>query len=155
MGAKVTDWESAHSRGTDGCSAGKCYGSRVEVGQGESQYEYITVETTPEGRVDGYEEALGGDELIPGIAEHIALSKLPHDTRVLEAFVGHENGSCKIINVRSKTLGQWFANPKVGDPSGDMNIDLHGIDENGESTYPEHLSVASVSLGFTHRGTAC
>ncbi len=155
MGAKLADWESAHPRGTEGCSQGKCFGSRVEVTQGESQYEYITVETTPEGRVDRYEQALGGDEVIAGVAEHIVLSKLPHDTRVLEAFVGHENGSCKIVNVRSKTLGRWFANPKVGDPSGVMSIDLHGVGANGESTYPNHLSVASVGLGATQHGTAC
>ena len=155
LGAKLADWEAAHPRGTEGCSAGKCFGSKVQVGPSESQYEYVTVETTPEGRVDGYEQALGGDEVIPSVADRIVLSKLPRDARVLESFVDHENGSCKIINVRSKTLGRWFANPMVGDPSGTMGIDIHGINENGESTYPDHLSVGSVGLGATHQGTPC
>lgn len=154
LGAMLTDWESAHPRGTEGCSAGKCFGSKVEVAPNESQYEFILVETTPEGRVDGYEQALGGDELIPAAAEQAALRLFPSDTRVLTSFVSHENGSCKIINVRSKTLAHWFANPKVGDGSGEMSIDIHGEDENG-STYPDHVSVASVGLGSSPRGTAC
>jgi hypothetical protein len=156
LGATLADWESAHPRGREGCSAGTCYGSKVEVGPNESQYEYTTVETTPEGRVDGYTQALGGDEVIPGVAEHIALALFPHDTRVLESFVEHSaTGSCKSINVKSKTLGRWFAARKVGDPSGVMSIDLHGNNENGESTYPGELSVAGVSLGPASRGTNC
>jgi hypothetical protein len=155
LGARLPDWELAHARGTDGCPAGKCFGSRVQVGPSEAQYEYLSVETTPEGRVDGYTQALGGDEVIPGVAKHIVFALLPHDTRVLSTFVGHENGACKIINVQSKTLGRWFANPRVSDGSGVMSIDIHGIDENGESTYPGELSRAEVELGPTHPGTAC
>ncbi len=127
----------------------------MQVGANESQYELVTVETTPEDRVDGYEQALGGDELIPSVAEHTVLALFPHDTRVFESFVGHENGACKIINVQSKTLGRWFANPKVGNGSGVVSIDIHGDSENGESTYPRELSVAQVDLGPTHRGAAC
>jgi hypothetical protein len=155
LGATLTDWEAAHPRGTEGCSAGECFGSRVQVSPNESQYEFVDVETTPEGRVDGYTQALGGDAVIPAVAKHIVLALLPRDTRVLETFVGHEGGSCEIINVRSKTLGHWFANPKVGDGSGVVSIDIHGDSENGESTYPGNLSLAGVSLGPTHHGTAC
>jgi hypothetical protein len=128
----------------------------VQVGPNETQYEFVSVGTTPEGRVDGYTQALGGDEVIPGVATHIALALFPHDTRVLESFVQHgEGGSCKTINVQSKTLARWFADPKVGDPSGVMSIDLHGIDENGESTYPGELSRAEVGLGPGTRATSC
>jgi hypothetical protein len=93
--------------------------------------------------------------VLPAVARHIVLALLPRDTRVLESFVGHENGACETINVRSKTLGRWFANPKVSDGSGIMSIDIHGDNENGESTYPDKLSLAEVGLGRTHRGTAC
>lgn len=156
LGAKLADWESAHPRGKEGCEEGKCFGSRVEVAPGESQYEYILVETTPEGRVDGYTQALGGDEVIPGVAEHIVLALFPHDTRVLDSFVKHgASGSCKSINVQSKTLARWFANPKVGDASGIMSIDIHGDNENGESTYPGELSLAEVGLGRASREAAC
>jgi hypothetical protein len=153
IGGKLSVWEAAHPRGTAGCSAGKCFGDHVEVAPGESRYEYIGVETTPEGRVDGYQEALGGGELTPGAAEHIALSNFPHDTRVISTEVSHENGSCKLITVKSKTLGRWFANPRVSDGSGVMSIDIHGVSpESGESTYPDHLSEASVSLGHATPG---
>jgi hypothetical protein len=156
LGAKLSDWESAHLRDTAGCSAGSCFGSKVQVGPSKSQYEYTTVETTPEGRVDGYTQALGGGEVTPGVAEHIALALFPHDTRVLDSFVEHSpTGSCKSINVKSKTLGRWFAARKVGDASGVISIDLHGDNENGESTYPGELSVASVGLGRASRGTNC
>lgn len=155
LGATLADFEAAYPRGTAGCSLGKCFGSKAEVGPEESQYEYVTVETTPEGRVDGYEQALGGDEVIPSVAEHIVLSKFPHDTRVIESYVTHENGECKTLVVQSRTLGRWFANPKTGDAAGFMNIDLHGVNESGESTYPDHLSVANVSLGRGAREAPC
>jgi hypothetical protein len=156
IGARLADWESAHPRGTEGCSEGKCFGSKVQVGPSESEYEFVSLETTPEARVAGYTQALGGDEVIPGVAEHIVLALFPRDTRVLESFVTHSaTGSCKSINVQSKTLARWFANPKVSDGSGVMSIDIHGIDKNGESTYPGELSRAEVGLGPTHRGTAC
>jgi hypothetical protein len=97
--------------------------------------------------VDSYTEALGGDELIPAVAEHIVLSKLPPDTRVIRTFVSHENGSCKTITVQSKTLGHWFANPKVSNGSGLISVDIHGTNQSGESSYPDHLSEAIISLG--------
>lgn len=156
LGARRVDWEAANPRGTETCPQTKCFGRWVEGTPGEPRYEYAVVETTPEGRVDGYEQALGGGEVTPAEAEHLVLSKLPPDTRVLDTFVEHgEYGSCKIIKVQSRSLGRWFGSPNVDDASGVMNIDIHGVASNGESTFPKNLGIALVSIAPMPRGAGC
>jgi len=152
FGATLANWESAHPKSTEGCTEG-CYGGQVEVAPNEFQDEFHGVLISSEGRVDHYEQDLGGSELDPAAAEQAALAMLPHDTRVISSEVSHENGSCKIITVQSNDLGRWFADRKGGGTYGLAEIDLHGVDpETGESTYPAHLSEASVSVGQSSPG---
>lgn len=155
LGTKLADWETAHPRGTDGCSAGTCFGPKVQTGPNESSYEFVTVETTPETRVDGWTQNLGEGQ-IEAAAKVAVRQLLPKDTRTLQFFIDHENGSCAIWNVQSATLGRWFAAPKVGDPQGLMSIDLTGSNANGEPVWdPEKVTTANVSLGTTKLGTSC
>jgi hypothetical protein len=158
LGATLPDWESAHPRGREGCSEGHCYGRKVQLGPNESQYEFITVETTgpPENRVDGYTQALG-EGVIEATAKAAVQRLLPRDTRTLNFFVKHQNGSCGNWNVQSATLARWFAaNPHVGDPQGILGIDLYYANSNGESEYnPNKVSIANVSVGPTSHDASC
>jgi hypothetical protein len=97
--------------------------------------------------VTHYEQNLGGSDLSPGAAQQAALAMLPRDSRVVHSEVSHENGSCKILIIQSHTLRRWLANPGIGNTSGLVEVDLHGVDPgSGESTYPAHLSEAAVGL---------
>jgi ABC-type Fe3+-hydroxamate transport system substrate-binding protein len=158
LGAKLPEWESVHPRGTEGCSAGYCYGGKVQLGPNESQYEFITVETSgpPDNRVDGYTQALG-EGVIVAAAKAAVLKLLPSDTRTLAFWVEHQNGSCASWNVRSATLGRWFAaNPKVGDPQGIIGINLYTPNSNGESEYsPNKVSLANVGVAPERHGISC
>ena len=155
LGAKLSEWETAHPKRTEGCPAGTCFGTKVPTGSNESAYEFMTLETTPEGRVDGYSQALG--EGISVAAARQAVRKLlPSDTTTVEKWTDHEGGSCLIWNVRSPTLGRWFAATKVGDPEGNMSIELSTENSSGEAEYnPEKVTVANVGLGATHHGIRC
>jgi hypothetical protein len=157
LGAKLTDWESAHPKATESCAEG-CYGSKVQLAPGESQYEFTSLSTGGDtnNRVTGYSQALMEGTSIAA-AKVAVLRLLPRDTRTIELWTDHENGSCLIWNVRSATLDRWFAaNPKIGDRSGVMGIDLHTTSAGGESEYkPSNVTVAGVGVGATHRGISC
>jgi hypothetical protein len=158
MGATLADWERAHPKGSDGCSAGHCYGRKVQLNPGESMYEFTTTETSgpPEKRVTGYTQALG-EGVILAAAKAAVLQVLPLDTKTLAFWVEHKAGSCALWNVRSATLGRWFAaNPHVGDSQGVLGIDLRYTNANGESEYdPNKLSIASIGVAANHRGDGC
>jgi hypothetical protein len=144
-GATIADFESAHPKNSTACAEG-CYGQAVEVAPNETGAEFHGVNVNG-GRVTHYEQDLGGSELAPAAAEQTALAMLPRDAHVVRSEVSHENGSCKILVVRSNTLARWFADPAIGNTSGLVEVDLHGVDpESGQSTYPAHLSEAAVGL---------
>ena len=160
LGAKLSDFEAAHPRGTAGCEKGTCYGPKVatNTSPAEASYEFVSVSSNgAENRVDGYDQTIG-ESVIPNIAKHTVLQYMPRDTRTLDFWVEHgSNGSCGLWNLQSATLAKWFADPKIGDPQGHVIADLYKPNANGESEYSDSagISFANVSVGEDHRGEGC
>jgi hypothetical protein len=132
-----------------------CFGTKVQTGSNESAYEFTVLERTPEGRVDGYGQSFEHGTSAAA-AEEAARHLLPSDTATIEKFTDHIGGSCLIWNVRSPTLGRWFASPKVGDPAGNMSIVLSTNNPSGEPEYnPDNVNFAEVGLGVRDRNISC
>jgi hypothetical protein len=153
LGATKANWESAHPKETSGCSAGTCYGPTINS---EGTHEFRLVTTTPEGRIDGYEQSFS-DGTSAAAAKEAVQRLLPSDTRTISFTVAHTStGSCGLWNVQSATLGRWFADPKVGDGRGVMGIDLFSEGASGESAYSaSNVTTAIVSLAPSSPGTNC
>jgi hypothetical protein len=153
LGAPKANWESAHPKETSGCSAGTCYGPAINS---EGTPEFRVVTTTPEGRIDGYEQSFPHGTSAAA-AKKAVQRLLPSDTRTTSFTVPHTStGSCGLWNVQSATLGRWFANPKVGDGRGVMGIDLFSEGTNGESAYSaSNVTTAIMSLAPSSSGTNC
>ncbi len=106
--------------------------------------------------MDGYEQALG-DRTSLAVAKADVLKLLPSDTTTTAFWIDHENGSCALWNLKSLTLGRWFAaDKKVGDSQGALGVDLSAHDSNDESVFnPNNVSIAIVSIAPAKKGTSC
>jgi hypothetical protein len=157
LGAKLSDWETAHPKNSTGCSAGGCYGARV-MADGSLMDQFVLVSTTgaPEYRVDGYEQAIG-DGTPLATAKAAVLGLLPKDTRTTAFWIAHtETGSCALWNLQSKTLGQWFGGKKVGDPQGHLGIVLASATTEGTSAFaPNNVPHASINIAPEEKGGNC
>jgi hypothetical protein len=125
---------------------------------GELTYEFTGFTTTgpPDYRVDGYDQAIrDGTQL--AAAKVAVLALLPSDTKTTSFRVAHgASGSCALWNVRSKTLGRWFAGKKVGDPKGDLGIVLDTVDSSGNIAFARrNVTHASVGLAPASKGDSC
>ncbi len=157
LGAMLAAWESAHPKNSEGCSAGGCYGGRV-MSSGSETDEFKLLRTTeePENRVTGFERAFP-DGTSVGAAKDALLRLMPSDTRTTLYTVDHtETGSCGLWNLKSATLGKWFAGKKVGDPQGVIGVVLSTTSESEKPTFDSNnVSTAGVGVGPEEKGGNC
>jgi hypothetical protein len=157
LGATLTAWESAHPKNPAGCEATPCYGGQMpDGGKLTDQFSELTTTEAPEYRVDGYTEAIGdGTSLATAKADVLKL--LPADTTVTAFWISHEGGSCAFWNLKSATLGRWFAKTqKVGDAQGALGIAFFAYTSGDEWTFdPNNVSNAEIGIAPERRGTSC
>jgi hypothetical protein len=155
FGAKLADWETAHPKGTEGCTQG-CYGTKVQTGPNESSYEFTVLSSGgAENRVDGYTQALPEGTGVVAAKEAV-LKLLPSDTHPQEFWITRQNGSCANWNLKSATLARWLADPKIGDPQGIVGVVFSTPNANGEGEYnPNKVSFANVGVGPERHGISC
>jgi hypothetical protein len=159
LGAKLADWAAAHPKNSSGCEETPCYGEAV-MDSGKLTPEFSGVSTTeaPAYRVDGYRQAIA-DGTPLAVAQSDVLRLLPSDTRPTAFFVTHSaSGSCASWNLKSATLGRWFAEsgPKVGDAQGALGVDFFAYNSSDEPSYSStSVSNAIVSIAPAQKGTSC
>ena len=158
MGAKIADWTKAHPKHSAGCPAGGCYGGEAKVG-GDPAIQFVTLTTTgaPDYRVDGYTQAIG-DGTSLAAAKAAVLKLLPSDTKATAFSIDHDDGngsSCAFWNLTSKTLGAWFSGKKVGDPKGQVGIELNTVGSNGWVYKANDVAEAVVGIAPIANGTSC
>jgi hypothetical protein len=157
LGAKLSDWETAHPKNTTGCSAGGCYGQRVMVdGSLMDQFVLVTTTKAPEYRVDGYEQGIG-DGTSLAAARAAVLELLPKDTRTTAFWVAHTaTGSCALWNVQSPTLARWFGGKTVGDSRGELGIVLAAVTVEGTWAFTSsNVPHASIGIAPEEKGGNC
>jgi hypothetical protein len=118
--------------------------------------EFITVMTTPDGRVDGYTQNFPNGTPL-ATAKRAVLALMPSDTQTVAYFIGKgTSGQCGLWNLRSKMLGGWLSSPKVGDSQGDIGVSLNTVKADGSSTYdPSNINEAIVDIVPSNRSTPC
>jgi hypothetical protein len=157
MGAKLSDWATAHPANPGGCEEIPCYGGRiVDGGQTTNEFSGVTTTGAPAYRIDGYHQAIG-DGTALAAAKAAVRRLLPSDTKVIAFWITHStSGSCASWNLKSETLGRWFAEKKVGDARGDLGIDFFAYNSSDEPVFkPGDVSNAIISIAPAQRETNC
>jgi hypothetical protein len=139
FGATTADWNANHVATTDsGLAAGCCYNpdSTLPKVNGHVAYRYFTVNPTND-RVMNYLM-----DLHPGttIAEAKAemLREFPSDASVLWFAV---KDTCAQMEVQSATLGNVFGTPSIGDPKGEVFVEVYTVQAGGDAIYdPRNLN---------------
>jgi hypothetical protein len=78
---------------------------------------------------------------------------MPKGSDVGPIIVDHIGGSCGLVTVRSPALAKVSSNPKIGDPSGVVGIDLEYINANDDVVFsPKNVEDAQVQpLAFSSK----
>jgi hypothetical protein len=158
MGSSLTSFELAHPKNLSRCPAGTCFGTEMNNSEGDAD-EFVLLTTTggQVNRVDGYTQAFS-DGTTVAEARAAALALMPKDTRITSYFIQHDSlgSTCAFMNLRSRTLGRWFSEKKVGDPAGVMGIEFSTATASGAYVYkPHNIESASVSLAAVNHSIDC
>jgi len=149
MGARLSAFRAAYPRvaSEDG------YGSAPGHPPGQC-CEFHDVSTTglAGDRVDGYTQAFSSGTGLAA-AKLKVLALMPRDTVTTAFFIQDYAGTtCALWNVRSSTLGRWFA--RVGDAEGVMSIDLNTL--NTQTAFsPNDVTEAAISTGPATHSSSC
>jgi hypothetical protein len=166
LGAQLSDWAKAHPKNATNCSAGGCYGGRVNDG-GQLRDQFVTVLTVGKPpRVYAYDQAIG-DGTPLAAAQRAVLALLPPDAKTTAFWIDHHDGdgnSCAFWSLNSKTVASLltsFYHPKTGKSlgpppkPGDIGIELNTVGANGLVYKPDDVADASVSAGLLAKSSTC
>lgn len=157
-GALLHYWSHAHHKNRRGCPAGTCYGLSLP-GNSDQTTQFIAVQIAG-GRVIGYSQAFPAGTLPEVVAKRQVLAFLPTDTKTMSAWVQHDSqgNTCLMWNVRSRKLGRWLAAKTIGDPRGEVGIELSHL-PTGQAMQLSNSATradgAIVSLAPMRRSNVC
>lgn len=104
------------------------------------------------GRVVGFTMQFAGSGLSSADAKTRARALLPSDVAVVYDDM---HPQCEAIQYKSATLGKVFADPKIGDPDGLVDLTLSSLAASG-TLDPAHVSTAAMGLGSSQdRSSSC
>jgi hypothetical protein len=138
-------FEAGHEKAppTNACA---CYGLPLTRGN-QIVWEFSAVTTSPERRVDGFQYSFpAGTDIVS--ARATIMSLMPRDALPIAFRVSHQNGSCALLDLRSKTLAKWLGTKKEGDTDGNAGVVLFKALADGSSVYEaKDVTDATVSIG--------
>jgi hypothetical protein len=139
FGATTADWNAHHVATTDsGLAAGCCYNpdSTLPRVNGHVAYRYFTVNPTNDRVMNYLMDLHPGTTIAQAKAE--MLREFPSDASVLWFAV---KDTCAQMEVQSATLGKVFATPAIGDPKGEVFVEVYTVQAGGDAIYdPRNLN---------------
>ena len=132
IGSTVAVMKSAHgrARGPHGvCSAANsCFGLPVKNDESGKTFQFTDVSVAG-GLIAGYDQNFVRDTSAESAVSQI-LKWLPKGSIAGKIIVDHIGGSCGLVTITSPALAPVLSNPKIGDPSGVIGVDLEYINAN-------------------------
>jgi hypothetical protein len=150
IGSTVGAWKRAYKvdRGKSGLCVPKntCFGPALQNGDSGHTYQFTNVADLG-GVIDVYQENFRNGTTVRQVERAVDRS-LPANVARLKLVVGTAGGSCGLINVTSRTLGDELGNPKIGDAKGVVGIELQSLSASHTSIYnPKNVQTAFVAVG--------
>jgi hypothetical protein len=151
FGAPLQDFEADHQKAPPS-NACACYGLPL-TRHGQIIWEFSALMTSPEGRVDGFQYSFDADTDIVS-ARATIMSLMPRDAVPVAFRVSHQNGSCALLDLHSKTLAKWLGTKDECDTNGNAGIELFKALPDGSSEYdPKDITDGTVSIGNVGSGS--
>jgi len=144
-GTLDAEWSSRHKQ-----DSSKVAGAAYDQ-QASGTDRFAAVQHTS-GRITGFTMQYDDGGIPIGTAQEIAREQLPSDATVLLDRVAAgalANPQCQMVEYQSAILATFFADPKIGDPQGYVDVIFSTSNgANGDATYdPNHVDTISVNVG--------
>jgi hypothetical protein len=157
FGAPLMAFATLHPMSSGGPCTSGCYGSPESHAQG-ALWQFTSLNSAgPDDRVIGYDQAFPVGTPIAA-AERGVLALMPAGTHPVGALVVEHSstGSCGLWNLQSARLAKWFADPKIGDPKGQVGVEFNEVASNYEYVYkPSDVTGATVNIAPATTAAGC
>lgn len=113
---------------------------------------FALVQHSSSGRIIGFTMQYDDGGIAIGTAQEVAREQLPSDATVLLDRVAAgalADPQCQMLEYQSASLAAFFADPKIGDPQGYVDVIFSTSNRpSGDATYdPNHVDTISIGLG--------